>query len=221
MAEWLGWALHNFITLEKHFFQNRKTLLRRELLMICSKTPGPGPASCARVTGGAVTLVSDSSFPHGFLWEKGVRKGDLYGILKGVEQGGLLTSVLHIRECCQSLTSSLCLLQSCSNGTTWQWPAKTARAAMDALAGSQWEGVQSIWMCLGTSSHGTGSCHLSPACCPELQYPYGSPSLQVMLHSSQWGRKANSWSVRRYTNKKPFWRQVLNIHLPCFLPFSL
>lgn len=74
----------------------------------------------------------------------------------------------------------------------------------DALAGSQWEGTQSIWLCLGTSSHSTGSCHLSPACCPELQCPYGGPSLQVKLPSSQWDRKANSWSARCYTKENTF-----------------
>lgn len=74
----------------------------------------------------------------------------------------------------------------------------------DALAGSQWEGMQAIWLHLGTSSHDTGSCRLSPSCCPDLQYPRGDPSLQVMLPSSQRGRTANNWSVRCYTNKNTF-----------------
>lgn len=59
-------------------------------------------------------------------------------------------------------------------------------------------------LCLRTSPHNTGSCHLSPACCPELQYPCGNPSLQVMLSSSQWGRKANRWSARCYIKKNTF-----------------
>lgn len=67
--QWLNgwaWVLHSFIMLEKHFFQNRKPVLRRELLVICSSTPGPGSASCACVPCRAVTLMSGSRFSHGF-----------------------------------------------------------------------------------------------------------------------------------------------------------
>lgn len=134
------------------------------------------------------------------------------GCSKYVNQRGLFKSLLRVRERCESWTSSLHLLQTCSDRNGWWWPAKTGRGA--TLCPCRWRvgGNEELLSGIGAQIPQHRQLHLKPSLMPCRSRTWRSRPLSP---SSQWGRKAVGQWVRHYTEKSTFWEaSALHSHSP-------
>lgn len=130
-----GWAWYMFFFLtffyyaREPFLPKQAACCKMDLPVICNSVLEPDPASCAQVWQEEQSHPAAASHT-GYGRKKEQGKEILSGtLLKDVKQRDLFKSLPHVRESCQSWTSSLRLLQTCGNRNGWWGPAKTVRGA--------------------------------------------------------------------------------------------